>query len=420
MTILVVAALLFAGTAWGDTIRLKRRVVLTPHATTTTTAQAVTLADVADLDGPAAQALGDTELDRITATDDRIEVERDAVRNTLIALRANLALIDLSGPARCIVERRQPDASTDPVVPEINTDNVPTHPETDNAGFDIHQDNHPPAAANPGIRHTIEPAAPTPTSSPIAGTQTTIPTDGPNAEASTTTDADTDAGPDADTNTHTSTESRSAIGIADRLTRWIEDRLPYPAHSLRIEYRDHDRALLDRLPARARYGFESLSENTLGRLPIRVQVYRDRELIDSHTVHARVARHAEVAVVTQTINHDQAIDTANVALQSLWLTESRADEPVSDLDAIVGHVANRTLRPGDIVYSDYAQAPRLVRRGGDITVRCFVGPTLITTQATAMEDGQLHQRIRVRNPDNRETYAVTITGPGQARMDLAE
>lgn len=80
--------------------------------------------------------------------------------------------------------------------------------------------------------------------------------------------------------------------------------------------------------------------------------------------------------------------------------------------ALVGQQTTRALTAGQPINRLHVRAVPLVARESAVTVLYERGSVTLSGRADALEDGQLGQSIRVRNPASRTTLVAIVSGPG--------
>jgi len=89
-------------------------------------------------------------------------------------------------------------------------------------------------------------------------------------------------------------------------------------------------------------------------------------------------------------------------------------------DVAAGRVAGKRLRAGDVLRGKDVQRETLIERGDRVTVRCLVGGVVISLQAEACEHGAEGQTIEFRKLGERDQFRATVSGRGEAVIDLSE
>lgn len=132
-------------------------------------------------------------------------------------------------------------------------------------------------------------------------------------------------------------------------------------------------------------------------------------------VPVRVEREVVAVVVTRPLSQRQVIAPDDVRLEATSNTKLTAGY-FDALDAVVGQQAKRALLPGQVVNDAMLTAPKLVKRGQQVTL--IVGRPGITVQmkGEALEDGVTGQRIRVRNTTSKHIVEGEVEAAGKVRV----
>lgn len=317
----------------------------------------VTLADIADLNGADASALGGTVVGRLGADRAAVQISIDDVRALLSGNGANWAMLSLKGYANCTIARSASPSA------DFATETMPR----------------------------IETSA--------------------RAAVSTATSGSTATGVVL-SNPVQSIGLDTPLTLRDRVLAWIEDFTGAQRATLRITFSPRDEALLATEAVTGRYEFAPRGRARLGRLALRIHRYRGEQIVASYAVTPVVAKRVIATVATATIGRGETIQADQVELRELYL--DRDDQTyISDPDTLDGKIASALLRPGTIVQHRHAYVRPAVKRGDMLQIRCFVGDLVITTTASALEEGVPGDLVQVRNEhrDSRRTYTVRLTGP---------
>ncbi|MCP4469645.1 MAG: flagellar basal body P-ring formation protein FlgA [Gammaproteobacteria bacterium] len=73
------------------------------------------------------------------------------------------------------------------------------------------------------------------------------------------------------------------------------------------------------------------------------------------------------------------------------------------------------VTPGIILTLQMLELRPVVTKGHLVDVAVQIGGVSLNTEAVALTDGRMQQKIRVKNQDSGEDYAVVVTGPSQTR-----
>ena len=209
-----------------------------------------------------------------------------------------------------------------------------------------------------------------------------------------------------------------ALTLGDRVCAMIGKLAGAPADRLRIVFNDHDSKLLADPAFGMRVSFEPMASSAVGRVPVVVREFSSNDdLAKSFAVTATVSEKIKAVVATEKINPGDLFTSANTTVKTVWLNRDRG-QVETDLGDVRGQAASSILRQGDLVTADLVKAPRLVKRGQMMTVRCISGALVIRTNVRAEQDGGKGDVIKARNEVSHQTLMVTVTGPRQGMIKV--
>jgi flagella basal body P-ring formation protein FlgA len=341
---------LWSSTAVGaDTIALKAAARLGPRA------EAVTLADIADLSGAEAIALGGLEIARLNSSEAGvIEIPIGAVRAKLDEAGAHWGRISLSG--RSVIVRPARDAAAAPPLAMM------------------------PIALSPGE----------PTASPKAAARDEFGADVLIAGGAL----------------------RGVI--ADLLV----SNLHIQPGDLRLSFDRQDADLLDCSTREHRFEVQPLASLTSDRIDCAVRTWSGGKSGHTRTVSVLPQVRVRVAILRCDVAKGRDIAEDDVEAAERWLPPSQAALAVDRIEAI-GRVAAKSLKAGDLLREGHIRRDTLIKRGDLAVVRCLVGGIAISLRAEARGDGAEGDLIEFRKQGERDTFLATVTARGEAVVDLA-
>jgi flagella basal body P-ring formation protein FlgA len=83
---------------------------------------------------------------------------------------------------------------------------------------------------------------------------------------------------------------------------------------------------------------------------------------------------------------------------------------------VLGKVSRRGLLAGDLLTRDNFSDPVMVRHGETVRLRLERDGIMLTSLATAEQDGRLGQFIRIRSADFSAFLKAQVTGRAEVRM----
>ena len=91
---------------------------------------------------------------------------------------------------------------------------------------------------------------------------------------------------------------------------------------------------------------------------------------------------------------------------------------LSDTELVVGQQLKYPLAMGSVISQNAVKPEKIVRRGEVITLIAMAGSMQVKMNGTAMADGSLGQRVRVKNSSSKRVVEGVIDGPGIVRVKL--
>ncbi|MEW5981047.1 MAG: flagellar basal body P-ring formation chaperone FlgA [Acidobacteriota bacterium] len=90
--------------------------------------------------------------------------------------------------------------------------------------------------------------------------------------------------------------------------------------------------------------------------------------------------------------------------------------PLPVLADLAGARAVRDLRVNEILTTQIAKLPPLVRSGDTVRTHAIIGFVEVTGAAVAQQSGRRNDRIRVINPQSQRLMTGVVTGPGEVEV----
>lgn len=198
----------------------------------------------------------------------------------------------------------------------------------------------------------------------------------------------------------------------------VVSNLHIDAKNLRLGFDRSKSALLDTPVQTTRFEVEPLSSFASDRIDLTVRTWAQGQVQQSHSISIIPMIKVQAAALKNDIQRDQVITEADLEKSEQWLPPSQANL-VSNHVAAVGRVAGKTLKAGEVLRDKNIRRENLIKRGDLVKVRCLVGGVAISLQAEARADGAEGDTIEFRKQGERDTFLATITGRGEAVVDLS-
>lgn len=131
-------------------------------------------------------------------------------------------------------------------------------------------------------------------------------------------------------------------------------------------------------------------------------------------VPAQVFIYQQVPVALRDLARGDVISAADIRLDTLNISAIR-QEFVASISAAVGKEVKRNISQGEPLKSINLDAPTAIKRGETVTVQALAGDIRVSSSGTAMADGRMGQKIRIRNNQSERVVTAVVIGPGQAQ-----
>jgi flagella basal body P-ring formation protein FlgA len=368
----VVAVLLIGANAFGQTVRLRDKVVVSAD-------EDVRLGQVATISGTDARTA-----ERLADTVVLARGTGDAVRS-LKAEQVLMAVIQQQGPGG-IANRLQIAGSASCEValgasaaPAGGPNNIATHePATAGAG-----EGGSDRAIAMAVVMSTEPARPEPADASPRATPSTV-AEAPNRQT-----------------------------LARLLMQHMREENAAGEDDLRVSFETIS-PLLDQVAGpKQKWQFRPLNRTTLGTVQYEAQLIEGVRVVQKTNVQMKVLRRAEVLTAVATILRGDVITKEHFKVEEAWLDRKMPTLLVRDAD-VLGLEAQRPVAVGSMLDQRDFRPVELAPRGETLTVIFIAGSLKVQAKGRAMESGRLHDMIKIRNETTGETYQATIIGKSLA------
>ncbi len=212
------------------------------------------------------------------------------------------------------------------------------------------------------------------------------------------------AAPDAD--------DPSVVTLRDHMESWLRARFDATPDTIRITFEDRDAPLL-RTPTDRRM-VEITEIGVSGRMAIRATVYEGDAIVLSESVRAEIRLLTPACIIERPVRRGARVESADIRVDQIW---SDPTEPPADPASVVGQAVRRSLQPGEVLRADHLEAPVVIERGQDVSVRAIRGTVVVTTIARARSDAREGELVELEAKDRSgRRFTARVSGPGRAVM----
>lgn len=128
-------------------------------------------------------------------------------------------------------------------------------------------------------------------------------------------------------------------------------------------------------------------------------------------VPAQVTIYREIPVAIRDIARGEVIGQAHMSLSLVNISSIR-QEFLPEAGAIFGKEAKRNISKGEPFKTVMLDAPTVVKRGEIVMLESLAGSIKVSSAGTAMVDGRVGQKIRVRNNSSERIISGVVVSQG--------
>ncbi len=144
---------------------------------------------------------------------------------------------------------------------------------------------------------------------------------------------------------------------------------------------------------------------------ISVKAQCDSGKIWSVHVPAQVTIYRQIPIALRDIARGEVISQAHINTSVINVSSIR-QAFLSDTQAIVGKEAKRNISRGEPFKTALLDAPTAVKRGEIVMLESMAGSIKVSSTGTAMADGRVGQKIRVRNNSSERIISGVVISQG--------
>ncbi|MCH1918980.1 flagellar basal body P-ring formation chaperone FlgA [Shewanella sp. A3A] len=132
---------------------------------------------------------------------------------------------------------------------------------------------------------------------------------------------------------------------------------------------------------------------------------------------AEVHLWAKVVIAAKTLERDTQIRAGDIKLAPFDLAKLN-DAALFHAADVLNKIVRRRIQAGQSILSFQLESPELVKRGDMVTLLVKIEGFSASTRGTALEDGKLNERVKVKNNSSEKVLEGTVLGDGQVLVDF--
>lgn len=134
-------------------------------------------------------------------------------------------------------------------------------------------------------------------------------------------------------------------------------------------------------------------------------------------VPARVIVRGPVVVLVRPVARGAAVQADDIEIVRRDIAGLSREYAASG-EAVIGRVARQSLAVGQVLQNSQILPPKLIRRGEQVTLRVTTAGFEVSVAGSALADGVLGQRIRVRNERSQKVVEGEVVAAGAVRVSI--
>ncbi len=144
-----------------------------------------------------------------------------------------------------------------------------------------------------------------------------------------------------------------------------------------------------------------------GELRYRFDVIQQEKQINSFRAQVEISQSDQVAFAKRPLSRGVIVQPEMVNWKDKDIGTSRGGL-LRDAENLIGKKLTRSIRAGKSFNEKYLEAPTVIERRDQVTIRYQVGNMRITTRGEAQEDGSIGDQIKVENLSTEKTITAQI------------
>lgn len=126
---------------------------------------------------------------------------------------------------------------------------------------------------------------------------------------------------------------------------------------------------------------------------------------------AQVTIYRNIAIAQRDIARGEVISNTHITSNLVNVSNIR-QAFLPEADAIIGKEAKRNIGKGEPFRTAVLDAPTAVKRGDLVTLESLAGSIKVSSVGTAMADGRIGQKVRVRNNSSERVISGVVISQG--------
>lgn len=129
-------------------------------------------------------------------------------------------------------------------------------------------------------------------------------------------------------------------------------------------------------------------------------------------VPAQINLFRRVPVASRNLERGAVVTQGDLMIEVVNVSQLRQGQYM-DAEAVVGKEVKRSINKGEPFRTAALDAPLAIKRGDQVAIELSTGAISVHSQGTAMANGRIGERIRVRNNQSDRLVTAEVVAPGK-------
>lgn len=134
-------------------------------------------------------------------------------------------------------------------------------------------------------------------------------------------------------------------------------------------------------------------------------------------VPAQVAIFRHMPVANRNLERGEIVSGVDISSEVVNISQVRQGQ-LTDTESIIGKEVQRPVTQGETFRSAGLAAPMVVKRGDIVSIEIQAGAISVSSQGTAMSQGRIGDRIRVRNSSSDRIVTAQVVAAGKVQTAM--
>lgn len=134
-------------------------------------------------------------------------------------------------------------------------------------------------------------------------------------------------------------------------------------------------------------------------------------------VPAQAIVYRPMAVASRNLQRGELVGNGDIDVSILDASQYRQGY-TSNPEDIIGKEIRYPVSKGDAFRESMLDAPLAIKRGDEVSVEALAGSIRVVTSGTAVSDGRIGQKIRIKNNQSAKILSATVIGAGRVQSIL--